>query len=123
MDVGSVINADAGHVIGFEVENPSTDIVFVDIVADSYTNQKGYITQTTATANGTFTIIEFVPFVVSEWTPTDGATGVPRESNVTAKFSEAINECTLVYDTTASTSRTPSARSVPASLDVQQRQP
>ena len=52
VDVGSVINANAGHVIGFEVEDPRTDIVFVDIVADSYTNQKGYITQATPTANG-----------------------------------------------------------------------
>jgi hypothetical protein len=99
VDVGSVINADEGHVIGFEVENPSTDIVFLDIVADSYTNQKGYIIQTGPTANGSFTIIAFVPFVVSEWTPTDGAPEVLRESNVTAKFSEAITESTLVYDT------------------------
>lgn len=104
VDVGSVVNADVGHVIGFEVQNPSTDIVFLDVdilgYNLNYTNQKGYITQATPTANGTFDIIAFVPFVVSEWTPTDGSTGVLRESNVTAKFSEAINETTLVYDST-----------------------
>lgn len=104
VDVGSVINADVGHVIGFEVQNPSTDLVFLDVDTTgynaNYTDQKGYITQTSATASGDFTIITFVPFVVSEWTPTDGATNVPREGNVTAKFSETINETTLVYDST-----------------------
>jgi hypothetical protein len=120
VDVGSVINADVGHIIGFEVENPSTDIVFLDVDTTgynlNYTNQKGHISQATATANGIFTIIAFVPFVVSEWTPIDGAPDVPRENNVTAKFSEAINESTLVYDSTIHLKRNSTGLTVPAAL-------
>lgn len=98
VDVASQVFAGIGNTIGLEVQNPSTDVVFVDTVLDSYTNQMGYIVQATPTANGTFTIDLLI---VPDTTPPEVSTGIPVGSTVLPTsqiiiiFSENMDETQL----------------------------
>jgi hypothetical protein len=96
VDVGSVLNANKDNVIGFEVEDPSADVVFLDVVADSYTNQKGYIVQSTPTTGGSFIITEYIPFVVVGRSPDQGETGVARTKVVRVSFGRDIKQGTVI---------------------------
>lgn len=114
------LTAVVGNTIELEVENPSTDFTFKDIIYDDNQGvlddyayvflgypyvQEGYLTGTTPTpaAGNSFDVTELyvpTPPTVSSIVPGDGATGILRDTVVTAEFSEAMDATTIVSPTT-----------------------
>lgn len=102
--VNVAVGANPGNQIGFQIADPSSDIQYIDIegadpsVFVQYATQIGYTTLATAvpsTGSWVFEITEYIPFVVTQFTPAASATDVPRESDVTAKFTKDVDDTTL----------------------------
>ena len=128
------INAVVGQTFGLQIENPSTDITFVDEIEDDTTNtldpdyayvtfsagglyeynQTGYVDPASLTAipgsGNTFTVNpanDLQAPTVLNTTPTDGLLGVPRNQDLTVVFSEWMDEATV--ENTANFSLSPAA--------------
>ena len=91
--VGAVI----GNTIGFEISDPSADVVFNDILTaapdDLYT-QKGFITSTTALSSTTLTVIaeaapDLDPPTVAITIPVNSSTGISRSTTISVAFTDA----------------------------------
>lgn len=99
------LTATVGNTVGLEVEDPSTDVVFIDVISDLYT-QLGYIVSNTPTPGlgNTLeiiqaTILDTTPPEVAYTNPSNQETGVSLTTSVTVVFSESIDPSTVTTTT------------------------
>jgi len=99
------LTATVGNTVGLEVEDPSTDVVFIDVISDLYT-QLGYIVNNTPTPGlgNTLeiiqaTILDTTPPEVAYTNPSNQETGVSLTTSVTVVFSESIDPSTVTTTT------------------------
>lgn len=93
----------AGHEVGLELNNPSTDVVFADVFTlDVFTvTQVGVIASTApeAATNNTFLVIQsgdLVAPAVSARSPASGASGVLVDAAITATFNDSMMVSTVI---------------------------
>ena len=94
-------DAGVGNTVGLEVENPSTDIVFIDVEADQYI-QKGYIASSISIPTSGHTVIikeritaDMTPPTISYKNPDSSEDDIPIDTNVIAVFSETMDPSTI----------------------------